>query len=180
MKGDQSDLVPHRGDISRSVSCSPFIIRNCSYDHLEDVVSQAFAADKTPLLFDNSAQDIICTFYSYQTDAIILEAKSMIMTLQNQGLEKAMEIARRSLVNAMKYGKTLVIRMGTSAPDFRNTFNDVNLRKVDGNIGENVSYFPMEVLLNGGRRIRENGDDWAYKLYREADMYPHKNVAYCR
>ena len=35
----------------------------------------------------------------------------------------------------MKYGKTLVIRMGTSAPDFKDTFNDDVLIK-RGLIGE--------------------------------------------
>lgn len=37
----------------------------------------------------------------------------------------------------MKYGKTLVIRMGTSAPDFKDTFNDDVLIK-RGLIGEGV------------------------------------------
>jgi hypothetical protein len=152
----------------------------CSYDDLEDGVMRAFQSSLTPLLFDPSAEEIVCTFYSYQTDVILLESKAMIMTLQNESLERAMEMARRSLVNAMKYGKTLVIRMGTSAPDFRETFNDENLRRVHGQIDENLSYFPKELFIGGGRVIRENGDYWAYKLFREADMYPHRNVAYCR
>lgn len=152
----------------------------CGYESLEDGVTRAFDSSRTPLLLDPSAEEIVCTFYSYQPDVILLEAKAMVMTLHNQSLEKAMEMARKSLVNAMKYGKTLVIRMGTSAPDFRETFNDENLRRVHGHISEELSYFPKEVFIGGGRVIREHADEWAYKLFREADMSPHRNVAYCR
>jgi hypothetical protein len=152
----------------------------CFYDDLEDGVLRAFQSTKTPLLFDSSSEEIVFTFYSYQTDVILLDAKAIIMRMQNESLEIAMEIARRCLVNAMKFGKTLVIRMGTSAPDFRQTFNDENLRRVHPQIDENISYFPKELFIGGGQLIRENGDYWAYKLFRDADMYPHRNVAYCR
>jgi hypothetical protein len=51
----------------------------------------------------------------------------MIQKYSSQSLQVALEYARRLLVNAMKFGKTLVIRMGTSAPDFKDTYHDARL-----------------------------------------------------
>lgn len=44
--------------------------------------------------------------------------------LNRKPLHQSLEIGRKYLVNSMKFGKTLVIRMSTSVPDFVNIFND--------------------------------------------------------
>ena len=53
----------------------------------------------------------------------------MIQKYSSHSLLHALEYGRRLLVNAMKFGKTLVIRMGMSAPDFKDTYHDVRLRE---------------------------------------------------
>ena len=43
-------------------------------------------------------------------------------------------------------------------------------------VGE--AYFPLEALERGGEGLKKGG--WAERLFREEDMKPHKNFAYCR
>ena len=43
-------------------------------------------------------------------------------------------------------------------------------------VGE--AYFPLEALERGGEGLKAGG--WAERLFREEDMKPHKNFAYCR
>ena len=58
----------------------------------------------------------------------------------------------------MKYGKTLVVRMSTSSPDFQKTFRDECVPGLD--TSEKMSaYFPLEALIEGGRRLHDDG--WA-------------------
>ena len=126
---------------------------------LDDEVNEAFLTGKTPLLYDLSITDRVCSYYSYQMNAILLDAKTLILKQRYQELEAILEIGRISLVNAMKYGKLLVIRLGKSAPDFRNILNDDNLHSILRNESDNGDnkeeelkyYFPKEVLLEGGR-----------------------------
>mmetsp|Transcript_7692 Transcript_7692/g.11412 ORF Transcript_7692/g.11412 Transcript_7692/m.11412 type:complete len:130 (+) Transcript_7692:31-420(+) len=121
----------------------------CDFLDLCHFVEVAFNTGKTPLVLDSSIDEKVCTYYSYQTDAIILEARSMIMQSSNS-LKDALEIGRRALSNAMRHGKTLVIRMGTSAPDFRSTLNDSNLATAMGKPLDE-SYFPEQVFVEAGR-----------------------------
>lgn len=58
------------------------------------------------------------------------QAKAMIQKYSSQSLLTALEYARKLLVNAMKFGKTLVVRMGTSAPDFKDTYHDNKLHEM--------------------------------------------------
>jgi hypothetical protein len=145
---------------------------------LEKNLELAFQSGRTPLILDISPDDKICTFYSYQIDAIILEAKALILEGSRQTLVQVMEKARKCLVNAMKYGKLLVIRLGTSSPDFREKFNDDNLRLCDPTVDSNLAYFPKETFYSGGSQL--HSEEWAKKLFREEDMKPHKNFAICR
>jgi hypothetical protein len=106
-------------------------------------------------------------------------------------LEECLEYCRRLLVNAMKHGKLLIIDLGNSAPDFLSTFNDENLRTVKkkgSKIEEtksnkqeqgDISYFPLDIFFEGGKRIRED-TELIKKLFRDEDMAPHKNFAICR
>eukprot|EP01036_Dinobryon_divergens_P022864 gene22864-31165_t len=145
---------------------------------LEKNLELAFQTGRTPLILDTSSDDKICTFYSYQIDAIILEAKALILEGSRQTLVQVLEKARRCIVNAMKFGKLLVIRLGTSSPDFREKFNDDYLRLCDPTIDSHISYFPKETFYSGGSAL--HSEDWVKKLFREEDMKPHKNFAICR
>ena len=171
----------------------------CELCDLEDAVVSAFKTNKTPLLLDCSPDDKACTFYSYQPDTIILEAKTMIIESSKLNLEQSLEYCRKRLVNAMKFGKLLVIRMGTSAPDFKDTYNDkvllqlsesscillrlTGLSQVLSRKGNDVTapgqgYFPEEVFVSGGIQLFEEG--WPERIFRDEDMKPHKNFAFCR
>lgn len=91
---------------------------------VDDAIQQAFLTGRTPLVLDASPDDKLSTYLSYQPNVVLLEARSMIVDSSRQPLLVVMDHARSRLVAAMKHGKTLVIRMGTSAPDFKATFND--------------------------------------------------------
>lgn len=100
----------------------------CAIKDLESALSEAFDSTLTPLILDSSEDDKVCTYFSYQ-HCEILEAKSLILEARNN-LPAAMEKARKSLVNAMKYGKPLLIRLTNSAPDFLHNLNDDKLNIV--------------------------------------------------
>lgn len=54
----------------------------------------------------------------------------MIQKYSSHSLLMALEYGRKLLVNAMKFGKTLVLRLGTSAPDFKDTLHDKKLHEL--------------------------------------------------
>lgn len=126
----------------------------CDFLDLRHFVELAFQTGKTPLVIDTSSDEKVCTYYSYQTDSILLEAKSMIIQQSTGSLQSAMEIGRRALANSMRHGKTLIIRMGQSAPDFRNTLNDHALQRKYKNLDfTHESFFPEEVFVEAGRYV---------------------------
>jgi hypothetical protein len=238
---------------------------HCDLMDIDEAIQQAFDSRRTPLVFDTSKDDKLSTYLSYQPDVVLLEARTLIIDSSKQPLIDVMDYARARLVGAMKHGKTLVIRMGTSAPDFKSTFNDdvliqrgvipayskddpalrvleKNRRRNElqkerdamreklladggdndddndndngnddddnGNDGDRdgreeeldyrevqrryyaeleasdepfdvgQAYFPREVFVEGGQALKGGG--WPERLFKEEDMKPHKNFAYCR
>ena len=91
---------------------------------VDDAIQEAFLTGRTPLILDTSPDDKLSTYLSYQPNVVLLEARKMIVDSSKLPLLVVMDHARSRLVAAMKHGKTLVVRMGTSAPDFKATFND--------------------------------------------------------
>jgi hypothetical protein len=127
----------------------------------EYTLERAFRTGRTPLIVDESGDDRVCTFFSYQPDVIILEAKAMVLnslmpkqSTRRKDITVPLENARRALVTAMKFGKLLVIRLGTTAPDFVGLFNDRYLPEEGGEerntSGAGTAFFPLEVFYNGG------------------------------
>jgi len=127
----------------------------------EYTLERAFRTGRTPLIVDESGDDRVCTFFSYQPDVIILEAKAMVLnslkpkqSTRRKDITVPLENARRALVTAMKFGKLLVIRLGTTAPDFVGLFNDRHLpeegREERDTSGAGTAFFPLEVFYNGG------------------------------
>ena len=90
---------------------------------LLDAVKRAQAAGKTPLLIDNSEDRLIDTFYSYQ-QVQVLEAKRMVLD-EAKGTARAavLERARVQLVNAMRFGQVLYVRLANTACDFSNKYS---------------------------------------------------------
>lgn len=157
-----------RGESVRQVIRVPLI-------DLEDAVDAAFKTGLTPLIVDTSEEDRVCTFYSYQSDATLLEAKQIILKGLRSPSVEHLEPFRRSLVNSMKYGKLLVIRMADAAPSLYSKWNDEAMKH--NNDDPATAYFPADIFFEGGKRL--HGTNWPYRLFREADMFPHKNLAYC-
>ena len=116
------DLWPEALKLRRSLTLTSRVTA-IPLIELEPALDAAFRSQKTPLILDSSHDDKVCTFLSYQTDVITFNAKSMVIA-GSKALAKNLEELRRHLVMAMKHGKTLHIRLGTSAPDFRSTFVD--------------------------------------------------------
>lgn len=156
----------------------------CNFLDIEETLIAAFATGLTPLIIDTSPDEKLCTYYNYQPDVILLECKNMILEYSRLPLVKCLESARQRLVNAMKFGKLLALRMGSSAPDFKNTFHDGCLHPNElptvllPGQPQPQAYFPREVLINAGKPLKSDG--WADKIFREEDMKPHKNFALCR
>jgi hypothetical protein len=109
----------------RSKSC----LSKCPLLDFEYHVDKLFETGLTPFILDQSTDDKVITYYSYQPNVTIIECKTLISNhlLQKQPLIDSLEYCRRLLVNAMKNGKLLVINLGTFAPDFVNLFNDHEL-----------------------------------------------------
>lgn len=151
----------------------------CQLVDVDDAVESAFQTGLTPLIVDQSPDDKVSTYYSYQPNMVILESKTMIMDhfVKNNSVLQCLEYARRRLVTAMKYGKTLVVRMSTSSPDFQTIFRDECVPGLD-NSEKMSAFFPLDAIIEGGKRLHEDG--WADRLFREDDMKPHKNFCLCR
>lgn len=156
----------------------------CELTEFEDTLEAAFRTGLTPLILDTSLDDKVCTFFSYQPDVILLDAKAMILAASagssariktksiNTGTttsdtsslpagsalsieEKlmALDTARKALVNSMKFGKLLVIRLGTSTPDFLHVFCDQALGIDTSKAGS--AYFPLEVFCQAGSLLHD-------------------------
>jgi hypothetical protein len=143
----------------------------------EFALEKAFSSGLTPIISDCSEDHKVCTFYGYQTGAVIMESKLLITESIKMSPLHCLEILRRTLVNAMKYGKLLVIRLDTFAPDFLNKWNDTSQQIIHE--VEKIGFFPLETFYEGGKLLRTD-DNYAKLLFREEDMKPHKNVAFCR
>ena len=78
------------------------------------------ARGKTALLIDNSVDKVVDTFFMYRSTQI-LEAKQMVVDerMRKKSRAQILESARQRLVNAMRYGQTLYIRMSNTATSFK-------------------------------------------------------------
>merc|ERR1711998_213434 len=90
---------------------------------LQASIKVAADAKKTPLIIDTSPNKVVDTYYMYQ-NTTILEAKKMFMD-EKQGErthEEVMEDNRKALINSIKYGHTLYIRLANSAANFKGKY----------------------------------------------------------
>lgn len=104
------------------------LANKCQFVELTDVESALYSAydsGQTPLILDTSPDDRVGVFFSYQPDVITFEAKAMVVNgSHGKALADNMDELRRHLVAAMKYGKTLHIKLQNCAVDFQNIWND--------------------------------------------------------
>jgi len=87
-------------------------------------IERAYRMGKTVLLIDNTEEHIVDTFYVYQA-ALVLEAKSLVLDAARgvKSIDEILEGCRMQLVNSMRYGQTLYIRLADSACDFKGMFS---------------------------------------------------------
>ena len=84
----------------------------------------ASVAGKVPLVIDNTSAKAVDTFYMYRS-VPILEAKKMFMDERTgASRESVLDEARQKLVQAMKGGCTLYIRLANSACDFLHKYTN--------------------------------------------------------
>ena len=91
-----------------------------------------------PLLLDTSEGRLVDTFYTYNTTHTI-EGNKLVGDLATSrgSLDDAREECRKKLVHAMISGSTLLVALGTAAPDFKRKFCAV------------PDEFPIEVFRQG-------------------------------
>ena len=92
---------------------------------LLEAIEWSLKAGLTPFILDDSEDNKVDTFFSYQS-ASILDGKKMGLdvTMKKVPIEEVMEGARKSIVAALKYGNILVVALTQSATDFATKFND--------------------------------------------------------
>lgn len=119
--------------------------------YLLDVIEQVLAAGRTPLLLDTPDR-LVRTFYEYG-NGIILDCREMtIRLLKGESELRLREAARRTIVDAIKCGYTLVISCGNAAPAF--------ISKLC-----HSQYFPIELFDS---TINRKNDTWG-PLFRAED-----------
>jgi hypothetical protein len=99
---------------------------------------------KTPLIIDRSNRTDTFFQYAGEYSGLFIEAKKYLVEVlvkKTMTFVQAMEELRLELVTAMKYGRTLVIRMSDTATDFVHKFT-----KED-------SFPVLDLFVEGGRRM---------------------------
>ncbi len=101
---------------------------------LESAISHAVRGTppRVPLILDPSDSHPVDTYYAFRS-ALVLEAKKIVVD-GFQGVrssENIMEDNRKALINAMKYGQTLYIRMANGATDFLDRYTSPTHFPVD-------------------------------------------------
>lgn len=111
---------------------------------LEALHRSVHVTEKVPLIIDNTEHQDVDTYYAYRSGPI-LEAKKMFMDERAGATrESVLDDARAKLVQAMKMGTTLYIRLANSACDFLSKYT-------------NQESFPIEVFdFEYIKQIREN------------------------
>ena len=91
---------------------------------VEAVLARCRADGRTPLFLDRTSERVVDTYFTYQ-DATVIQAKSLVLdAAAGGGLSAVRGKLRRSLVHALRWGHTLVVRMDNSAADFATKYCD--------------------------------------------------------
>ena len=135
---------------------------------LQDTIRLAIGKGKTPLVIDNSEEDKVNTFFTYQS-ATMLDGKKMGLdkTLKKIPVQDIMDDARKKLVQALKFGQPLVIALTKSVTDFALTFTD-EVAGANGSLDLQAGkYIPIELFKNAGRNCVST--EYLEALFRSED-----------
>lgn len=88
-----------------------------------EAMQRARLHGRTPLLVDNTAHRAVDTFFAYRA-VQVLELKEMVVDEHTgrRSHAEVMENARQRLVNAMRYGQTLYVRLSNTVPALRTRY----------------------------------------------------------
>lgn len=112
----------------------------------------------TPLILDRSQRMDIFFQYSGDYSGVFIDAKKCIvetLVLKKVTLQETLEDMRQKLVLALKYGRTLVIRMGDTAMDLKTRFT-------------HPDYFPSDLILKEAGRAMLLEPNYS-RVVRDAD-----------
>ena len=101
--------------VGRDLNVMPWLAeRSCGL--LEAMSRARRVRGRTPLLIDNTSDRVVDTFFSYRPVQVI-EAKKMVIDERTgrRSLAQIREGARRAIVNAMRFGQIIVVRMANTA-----------------------------------------------------------------
>lgn len=135
-----------------------------------DAIEWSLKAGLTPFILDDSEDNKVDTFFSYQS-ASILDGKKMGLdvTIKKVPIEEVMEEARKSIVAALKFGNILCVALTQAATDFATKFNDKAEPCTSSplDLTDGKSYLPLELFVNGGRELIK--EEWLNALFRDED-----------
>lgn len=133
---------------------------------INQILKESAEIPQTLLLVDTTPNEDSLTLFKNSAQYVVLDGKLMNTKkfVRNQTVAFLIEEARASLVYAMKKGKTLVIRLGDVAVDFRSTFNDDS---TPGRVDQNP-YPPYQTWhsLPSGFMMKKG------ELLRQGPVYP--------
>eukprot|EP00297_Palpitomonas_bilix_P017065 CAMPEP_0113881758 /NCGR_PEP_ID=MMETSP0780_2-20120614/8560_1 /TAXON_ID=652834 /ORGANISM="Palpitomonas bilix" /LENGTH=179 /DNA_ID=CAMNT_0000868663 /DNA_START=31 /DNA_END=570 /DNA_ORIENTATION=+ /assembly_acc=CAM_ASM_000599 len=127
---------------------------------------EEYRKDKVvPVLLDQSESNSVDTFLQYQHTTIIEGKKCVVDKMRGKPVDEIREELRKKLVEAMRHGVNLVLRLSNSAPMFKETFCD-------------ESTFPIEVF--DGYKVTE--EEVYKKLLHDDDHHDGRgsNVFFVR
>eukprot|EP00744_Colponema_vietnamica_P018543 GILI01026166.1.p2 GENE.GILI01026166.1~~GILI01026166.1.p2 ORF type:complete len:187 (-),score=35.03 GILI01026166.1:735-1250(-) len=87
---------------------------------LDTEVESVIASGKLPLILDASGN--ADTFFSYRSAIVVSPKKYVVLKAQGTSVDEIHEQLRKNLVNALKFGQTLVLAFQNSAPNFLTSF----------------------------------------------------------
>jgi len=152
-----------------------------------DAIDVAVEMGFTPLIVDSSEDNKVNTFFSYG-NGILLDSKKLGLdkSMRNVPLKELMYQARKSLVNAMKYGNSLIIAMTKAVTDFNGIFTDESIESQNPENMVDITYgndktkmcFPLEVFNQGGIALANENNPYINALFRDEDK--EQGIAFCR
>ena len=142
---------------------------------IKSILSLRDSSDKTILFVDTSADEESLKSIRTDPNFVVLDARKVSIELgvEKHSLVDSLEHCRRHLVNSMRTGRVLVIRLGPNSTDFLATLNDSRYLASGGHLassGKSLSFFPLELFQQSGNVLRDR--DWCVKLFRREDRPP--------
>lgn len=147
---------------------------------LVSLKDQSLDNEKTLLIVDHTINEYTLQYFKYHSNEYeILDAERMRMKfdIKKYHLKDILEEARFQLVYAMKFGKILILRLGSSMVDFNNIFCDeccndlVTHEKYPPY--QQFSYLPRAFMLNSGQHLKQ--ELLVNCLYRRKDKVEFLN-----